>query len=270
MSRFDKYLEEIQPVQEMDPLTTVAVGTLAVGTLRLASNLISFLLITSALVKQIKVDPKQTKQLNNILKGSKWVVHSYPEKSPNAFAIGGKHVFITTGLTKILNQKEIDAVLLHEVFHNKDLHIWKQFASDHSFFYLVVFVSLSIAFSTGLFYLGAVAFVLSNSLYRVLYNRLVGRKHEIKADEFAVKYGYGKELISALDKMEKIVQKMQSKKYCGNLCQVERKISDAIDEHPPFKKRVEMILRKTDELGKVIKSKNFAKIKKFVIGFFKK
>jgi predicted Zn-dependent protease len=50
--------------------------------------------------------------------GIKYQVHAYKSDAPNAFAIAGGHVYISTGLLKILDtEAEVAAVLAHEIAH---------------------------------------------------------------------------------------------------------------------------------------------------------
>lgn len=266
-----KESEELETIQEFDADTLLKIGTFAagIGSLVVIGKLISFLLAASSLKRSIKVDPKYTKRLNDILSEKRWHVHIYPDPNPNAFAIGGDNVFMTTGLKKILTPREIEAILLHEAFHNKDLHIWKKVAYESAFTYLIAFVSITTIVATGgLPFLGFLIGFLMKNLSNIAYARIVGRRHEIKADEYAVKYGYANELASSLTKLENLMRKMQSKYICNKVCQFERKISEAIDEHPPFKKRVEIILKKAEELDKAM-SGGVKALSKFVLGVFK-
>lgn len=269
----DKIRKENKEIVTEDPITAsilVAGGiALTAGTIYNISKIVAFLIGASVFHKVIKVDAKMSKKLNEILKTSnEWVVHKFPDMKPNAFAINGKHVFITTGLIKLLDEREQYGVLLHEAFHNKDLHMWKRIATKSALVYLIIFVSITstITIFPGLGIL--VAFILRKS-FKIAYARMVGRRQEIKADEFAVKYGFGNELISALNKIEKWAGGQKSRRPCGKFCQLEKTISSAIDEHPSTKKRVEIILRKVNDLNNSIKSMNFKKISKFVIGVFK-
>ncbi len=276
----DYYLDQVEKQTELSSVNELAdidnaflVGgavALAAGTILNAAKIAAFLVASAAFHRSIKVDPVRSKKLNQILKtNNRWIVHQFPDAAPNAFAITGNHVFITTGLVKILNEREQLGVLLHEVFHNKDLHSWKGIAARSAFTYLIVFVAATIvglSIFPGLSIL--VAFILHNSL-NIAYARLVGRRHEIKADEFATVHGYGLDLVSAFDKMEKWAKSKASSAPCNKFCQIERKISSAIDEHPPTKKRVEIILRKTAELNRLLKGNSFKKIAKYVSGVFK-
>ena len=264
-------LEEQNNLNEIDPITAMAAGyALVAGTAYTAAMIIHFLMSTSSLKRGVKINKELSKGLNSILKsGSKWIVHIFPDSAPNAFAIGGRHVYITSGLMKILSKREVDAVLLHEVFHNADLHIWKGVAAESSFLYLCIFISATAMLSGAVVWpLAIIMMHIMRLSLKTIYARFRGRQFEIKADEFAVKYGYGSELISALRKMEEWVAKRMKGQPCGKVCQLERKISDEIDEHPPVKKRVEIILKKQKELGQALDG-GFKSIQKFVTGVFK-
>lgn len=261
----DKYLNQIQEdqIQELEPVTT---AVLYIGTKLVILNFAMFLLMTYSLKKSMKVDKKLTKKINKILKKSKWIVHIVPDKSPNAFAIGGNHIFITTGLKKMLNEREVEAVLLHEVYHNKGLHIYKKMAYDYPLFYLMAAAAVYITVGTGgNFILGFMAFILMSKVAGIPYAISVGRRHESKADEYAIQFGYGRDLANALKKLEKQYLKLMAKKECGKICQLSEKIGEAIDEHPPIKKRIETILKKADKLKAVLKTMSFKKIRDFIM-----
>jgi len=255
----DKYLNQIQ---EFEPVT----ATIAIGSALVIANLITFLLASSEMEKLFKLNKPLTKRINNILGTTKWIVHLVKDTTPTAFSIGkGRHVFITTGLQKMLAKREVDAVLLHEVYHSKALHTYKNLAYKYPLFYLIAAAAVSLPFTGGLPILGVLAFILMMKVHGIPYEITLGRRHERKADEFAVKLGYGSELISALKKVEKLYLKQIAKRECGRICQMAEKIDNAIDEHPPLKKRIEAILKKTDKLNKAVKSMSFRKIRDFVI-----
>ena len=262
----DKYLDQLQEdqIQEFEPITTT---TIAVGSAIIIANFVSFLMMTAVMKSSLKVEKKLTTRLNKILNQSKqYTVHVVRDKDPNAFACGGKHVFITTGLKKFLNPREIDAVLLHEVYHNRDLHIYKKMAYEYPLFYLAAATAtLATVGSGGNLLLGFMAFIMTIKIARIPYNITVGRRHERKADEYAVQFGYGRELANALKKLEKHYLKLMAKQECGKMCQLINKIHAAIDEHPPTKKRIENILKKADKLAAAIKSMSFKKIRDFVL-----
>jgi len=264
-------LKEDESLTEIDPVIGgAATYALAAGTVWTVAMVVQFLLATSVYRRSVKVDAKLTKRVNEILSsGSKWIVHIFPDAGPNAFAIGGRHVYITTGLLKILTEREVEAVLLHEVYHNKDMHVWRNVAAESSFLYLCAFIAATAMMSGAVIWpLAIIMFHIMRLSFRTIYARFRGRQFEIKSDEFAVKYGYGSELISALKKIEGWAKKQMQGQPCGKVCQLERKISEEIDEHPPVKKRIEIILRKQKELGQAMTG-GYKAIENFVTGVFK-
>jgi len=258
MTDLNKHLERIQE----DPITVAGV----VGTAYLLASFATLLFTAATMSSSLKVDKKLSRQMNKIMdSGNRWIVHEFPDQSPNAFAFGfGRHIFMTTGLRRLLNQREVEAVLLHEISHNKNKDTYKSMAFRHSLFYLITFVGFSIAMATASFPLGFLAFILLINSSSIAEARIIGRRAEIRADDNAIRYGYGKDLASGLKKVDKIIDRMYASKKCGKFCQLERKVSDAIDEHPPIKKRIETILQKTEQLNKILKSRNLQKIKNFL------
>jgi len=268
----DHYMDQLKEdnLNEMDPVSTGAAYALVSGTAWTIAMIVSFLLATAHYRRSVKIDKPLSKRVNGILKsGSKWIVHIFPDVGPNAFAIGGRHVYITTGLLKILTDREVDAVLLHEVFHNKDMHVWRNVAAESAFLYLCAFISVTALASGAVVWpLAIIMFHIMRLSFKTIFARYRGRYFEIKSDEFAVKHGYGTELISALKKIEAWAKEHMKGQPCGKVCQLHNKISEEIDEHPPVKKRVEIILRKQKELGQAMNG-GYKAIQKFVTGVFK-
>jgi len=266
-SKLTNYLNYIdkEPIEEIGALgTTVTV----IITGKVMADISKILYGAAQLHQSFKMDEELTNSVNNILgSGDKWRVHTYPEPMPNAFAVGGRDVYITTGLKKLLNKREQEAVLLHEVYHNKDLHIWKALAATSIFTYMVAYVAIQdIAPGTSYLLAGVLAFIMENSA-EILYRRFIGRRHELKADDFALKNGYGKDLISAFEKIQELAKRFKTSRPCNTFCQIERKISDAIDEHPSIQQRINILLKKTKELNAAMKH-GFVQIQKFVAGVF--
>ena len=230
--------------------------------------MISFLWTSHQFKKAIKIDKKLSKRVNEILNtGNKWKVHQYPDRMPNAFAIGGNDIFVTTGLVKLLSQRGVEAVMLHEAWHNKDLHIWKKIAYESSFTYLIIYTAITASMSVMMPIGFIIAFIMKN-ITDIFYARTMGRRHENAADEYAVKYGYGPELASSLTKLENWARSKMGSRKCGRVCQIVNRISEALDEHPPTKARVETILKKAAELDRAARS-GVKALSKFVVGVFK-
>lgn len=265
--KVDNYLEIIQEdeeeLQEFDPITIGAIGA-GVATVLILKELVLFFAFVAQLASQMKVNPKLSKKLNDTIKplGVKkdFKVHIVPQKAPNAFTPGGKHVYMTSGLLKILNEREVMAVLLHEVYHSIDLHIVKRMGAEFPLYYIAA--PLAVAAVTGAMALGPVAVILGIVVFSISLSVLtlplkiiIGRKHEYSADNYAVKAGYGKEIAGALQKLEDTFRKMSAGRSCGPVCKVINKIEEKMDEHPPTRKRVEVALKNTELLKAIMKGK---------------
>jgi Zn-dependent protease with chaperone function len=248
-------------LQELDPVLT---GTIVVGTIMTVSNVISLISAASALKNNIKVDSKLTKEINDLMDTKdEWIVHVYKTGTPNAFSLGfGRHIFITSGLLKLLSRDEVYAVLLHECWHSKSKHTFKHLAVKYPLFYLSSYVALSLGFLIGFPFAALVCLLLLNNISDILLAVTMGRRYEYDADSFAAKMGYGPHLINALKKIKVWSGKVTRQQHCGAVCQIAGKISEAIDEHPSDKKRFEKILKKSEEIKK---SLSFKSIKNFVV-----
>lgn len=266
--KIDNYLEVIQEDKEelqefVDPITIGAIGA-GIASIAIIKELIFFFLFVAQLAAQMKVDRKLSKKLNDIIKplGVKkdFQVHIVPQKAPNAFTPGGKHVYMTSGLLKILNEREVLAVLLHEVYHAIDLHIVKRMAAEFPLYYIAA--PIAVAAAMGAAALGPVAlitgiivFSISLSILSLPMKLIMGRKHEYDADNYAVRAGYGKEMVGALQKLEDMLRRMSAGQSCGPVCKVINKIEEKMDEHPPTRKRIEVALKNTELLKAIMKAK---------------
>ncbi len=264
MNYIDKHLQYIQEdtIQEMDPIT---ISVLAFGSLMVITNLVMLFLSSASLIRSTKVNKPLSEKVNKILNsGNKWIVHNYATKDPNAFALGfGRHIFITSGLLKILDNDEIEAILLHEIYHNEKKHTPKNLAYKYPLYYLIAFIGTTVI-AANTFILAFIAMYIATNIGDIVFRITAARKMEYNADSYAAKQGYGRQLISAFKKIEQWAKTKIKVKKCDRVCQVVGKIDKAIDEHPEAQKRIENILRHTNELEKAIRSKSFKKIKAFV------
>lgn len=270
MNKLDEHLNRIQefpnPLDMTDAGMVKAGAIAAIGSTLVIANLILVFMEIRDIKKTTKKSPKHSKMINEVLGTKDWQVNLVKDPAPNAFAAGGKHIFLTTALLKHLNDREITAVMLHEAYHNKKKHIWKQLAYDYPFYYLLVYL-ITFVFSAQMYFtyfLAYLTFKIGLAIARIPYKIIIGRKHEYQSDDYAVKYGYGKELISAFKKFEQLIQKHMSKQQCGKLCKIVEKLDKVIDEHPSFKNRIERVL-KNKQTMKGLVSGNFGKIKNSIV-----
>jgi len=271
MNNLDKHLDRIQEdnLQEIDPASLgIVVG---VGSALIIANLVLVMMEIANVKRQTKLDPEFTKELNTVLGRNDLKVHVMKHDAPNAFAAGGKHVFLTSGLIRFLNRRELVAVMLHEVGHNEKKHLWKKLAYEYPFYYLIVYILTFFATALtpmGVFLLGYLAFKIGLSIARIPYNVTVGRKHEYDADNYATQHGYGDDLISGFKKFEALIAKYASRKQCGRFCKIIERIDRALDEHPQMKDRIERVLKNKETL-KAAMSGSFGKIKDSLVKAFK-
>ena len=95
----------------------------------------------------------------------------------------------------------------------------------------VVFSALAVASGFMSVYLSAFLFFLLRTLNLsgYVFNIVFTRRTELKADSVANKYGYGDDLISAIKKIEKSIEKKRGDK-CGTICKFVKKAGDIINE----------------------------------------
>jgi len=252
----DKYLEEI------DPIT----GHVIIGAnVALITQLTLIFIATRGLVKASQRQPKLEKKINDLL-GGKWEVRKIKDEFPNAFVFWGKQIFITDKLIKLLSEKELVAVMLHEAYHVDKHHLLKHLAIQYPFFYIFMFVVMAQFPLVGnlhvSLFLAVLTFRLMTTSMEIPYRILISRKQENLADGFAVKYGYGDEIISALNKLEREYKRLQSGQKCGTICQAHRKINELLSGHPRTKERIEAIM-KEKETWTTVASGSPAKLKSY-------
>jgi Zn-dependent protease with chaperone function len=263
MEIFEPLQEDVILKEEID-LELAGLITGIAGSVMVLFNFALFLIQSASMKDAFKVDTKLSKRINDILNTTEWKVHVVKEKQPNAFAINGPHVFVTTGLIKLATENELTAILLHEVYHTKFNHSYKQLAYKYPLFYLCIFVAMPAAMAHSSLFIALVIFRIASLISDIPYKIIIGRMHENKADNYAIQFGYGKELVSILKKLGKIY--LASMKECTGVCKAINAMDEAIDEHPPLKKRIEIVLRKTDELQSVATTKSVKSVVKFIIG----
>ena len=265
---------DLQEVDIYDPMFAIGLGAI-VATGLILKDLIFFFIFVAQIAAQTKVDKKLTDKLNPIIKNlgvkKDFQVHVVPQKQPNAFTPGGKHVYITSGLLKILNERETLAVLLHEVYHAIDLHIVKRMATEFPLYYIAAPIAIAAAVASGPLALitGLLVFTIMMAILTLPLKITLGRKHEYDADNYAVKADYGKEIASALNKLERAYIKATQGQSCGKVCQVVNRIEEAMDEHPATRDRIERAL-KNAELLKAVAKANISAVTMKVKSLFSK
>lgn len=189
-------------------------------------------------------------------------VYVIDDKAPNAFATGRdpKHASVaaTTGLMDIMNDKELTAVMAHEMSHVKNYDI----RVSMIVFGLVCMIGLvsDIAFRM-MFYgnrrrddegspvgyvLVLIAAILS-PLVAAIAQMAVSRQREYLADASAVNITrYPEGMIDALKKLQAHTQPMRSQNIATEAMYINNPLrkgffSNLFSSHPPIEKRIERL-----------------------------
>jgi len=231
-------------------------------TLTLMFLYIGFLIITTNRKKLFE------KKLLKIT-GKNYIVRELnDDNTPNAFCFGGfgKSIIYTKKLKEILNERELISVFLHEIGHITSYDIIKGMLADIGvstiFHYLIKYLFKNLIFSS------ISTITISSILISHLQKAptiLLGKWMEYKADEYTVKYGYAKDLISSLEKIEKWIVN-EKRKVMGTPTKFEKAmdtINQIIDVHPSTENRIKKLFSK-NELYQNLISKNMKKVKEII------
>ena len=189
-------------------------------------------------------------------------VYIIDDKAPNAFATGRdpKHAAVaaTTGLMDIMNDKELTAVMAHEMSHVKNYDI----RVSMIVFGLVCVVGLISDFGFRFMYYGnrrrdnegsPVGYVLIlivailAPIFAGIAQMAVSRQREFLADASAVNITrYPEGMIDALKKLQSHSQPMHSQNIATEAMYINNPLrkgffSNLISSHPPIEKRIERL-----------------------------
>jgi len=275
-SYLDYVQEEKKHLQEFDPELLGVAGALTLA--KLIYDLLIWILSAVELKHKTKIDVTITSKINKIVgKQDHYKIHIFSFNEPNAFTLGGKNLYYTTGLKKIMTEREILSIMLHEVYHSKALHVLKSMAVQYPLlmiclslwmtFFIGTGAALAIAASAGVLgvFINILVFNIVISTPTILDNITFGKQYEYNADSYAVKLGYGDALISAFKKIQKIENKQMKK--CTGVCQGISSINHTLDAHPEIQKRIENIL-KQKELAKLALDRKVSALKDFLKSAF--
>lgn len=221
-------------------------------------------------VKKQKIEKNLSDKVSEITK-IRYTVISLEEKEPNAFCFYTfkRTIFITTGLIKLLNnERQVISVLLHEAGHviNHDIFkrhltqggpIWFFGGMLSSLEYMAVKRNIN-PFQATLI----IAVILLVILGKWWLS--IGRKAETRADVYTVQFGYSKDLIISLKKLEVYIDKELKKLEKDNpdIRKQYEKVQE-FDEHPKTRDRIKKLIEEA-ELYKALANKNIKKVKQIV------
>jgi len=202
------------------------------------------------LISKSWIDNNLTKQLKKLITGE-WEVRIVSMDEPNAFTIGKKQLYVTTGLKALLpDEKELMSVVLHEAGHTLKYHSMKRLtlhSATSSFFYSISFILSALSIPTAIVFIFA-SIIVDNLIYNY-YSRLT----EQQADSYAVKIGYGKEFAAALRKFHKLYGR--NRKPVDPSSKIERfikKLGHLFDSHPRDVDRIKDAIKNSKDVRRSI------------------
>ncbi|WKZ31028.1 MAG: M48 family metalloprotease [Candidatus Dojkabacteria bacterium] len=209
-------------------------GAAFIFTMMALLNFLAYYHSDKLAVKMVKAKPLPRRKYENVYQDVEEMCRKmelpmpelfhYKEKSPNAFATGRNPenaiIVLTDGLLKVLTRQEVKAVISHELGHVKNRDVIISITAALLVFAVTIVTRLTLFFGI----LGsirnpveqafrAILMLLLAPIVAIVIQMAISRTREFSADATAARYmGTGKPLISALQKLEKIVEQEKKKK----------------------------------------------------------
>jgi hypothetical protein len=170
----------------------------------------------------------------------------------------GFFLLFTSGMINICDKRELIAILLHELGH---IYKWPSMLNRIFLFFLKILNKSSMLFSVRSILVLQIGILPITLLLALILSKTINffdHREEYAADNFAVQFGYGKELVSSFKKMESTVNN-----YTENLHILQKfihmiyKLFLYRDTHPNFEDRIDKIL--TDIKKEYVNQNDFAK-----------
>lgn len=183
-------------------------------------------------IRRSTINKKWSNSISKVVK-SQYKVRVIDDENFNAFkTLGTNDIFITKGLLEILEDKEIIAVLLHEVSHCK----------QHDALKLIIAIPFLRWLASYIFNRSENSkrdLIISASFLLIMFFAVpyYMRMQELKCDSFVAKMGYGNYLKSALEKIEGNVQ------YKTTLADSIERLKNICSLHPEMKDRLCQIIK---------------------------
>jgi len=249
----------MQDLQENDPLQQAAGIALGSTIISIFLKLFMILSTASSMYHSSLENKVLTNRVQSLLGKRKWKVRVVGsedgEKVYNAFSIGGSNVYITKPLYDALTERQRVAILLHEISHSRTHDLITINTVDT----LGVFGSvLATIFETltvpELEDFPPILLFLLHYFFTMFGTRYISRKFEYKSDEYAVRFGYGDDMIEAFNKI-RVLAKLPPD-CTSTFCKAGRALTGLLSTHPELGKRVERILHKKEIYNVLPQGKN--------------
>jgi Zn-dependent protease with chaperone function len=242
-----------------EELVTLALGIVAFSAVK---SLLSVLLRIRGISKMQdeldrygKLDKNMSDKVAKLVNDDTVRVYSIKDKEYNAFNFGNSSLVYSSGLASGITEEELTAVLLHEYGHyiNKDSIKQNIVMGISEFFRLNIVINLCIAVGINtieamhgrIVGITFITYLLGNELgaafLKIFENMFFNRRHEYRADKFSKNLGYGKQLASALTKIENKIKELHCKNLTVEQCNILLKPS-VLDEHPETRKRIKVLI----------------------------
>lgn len=214
--------------------------------IQLALSIAAFFGAVYFLKKKTKENKKLSNRIKEILKdGKDWKVMVLDTKVENAFCMGLPIIYITSGIIKKNDERTVEAIMLHEAGHIKNYDSPKMLARTGPGTAFIVAMLMAGVSGPIIGFIGAAMFILT-----MVSGITYGRKAEKRADDLAIKYGYGKEIAKYFQKAIKQREKIRQKELApynnspgmAKLYDSLERIGEIFDTHPRLEDRVKSAL----------------------------
>lgn len=191
-------------------------------------------------LRNSRLNPNLTKKMIDLIGDNKIEVYRTIGAVPNACTEGvSPNLYYNQALSDMLTEPEMIGVLCHEYGHYKEKHIIKRMLGG---------LTIGIGINVFLGYFKAKGFfafllnILNKILPNTIANLLLSQPEEYVADSYAIKYGYKKELISSLRKLENFAQHAACLDPNTHECEKKMETAARYSTHPSVKNRVEKLM----------------------------
>jgi Zn-dependent protease with chaperone function len=189
----------------------------------------------------------------------------------SASGFGEMKIFMYGGLVNLIGRDSDDVVAigLHEVGHflkqHLSYHAYMQMAGTFGLMKLSEWIMKYVKENRKFMAVLATALLIMSQLTVMAGMAYLSRAMEKQADQFAIDAGYGPQLASGLQKMQKFGSYSAIQQKCGKACQAIKKIDNTLSTHPETEERIKDILKRSETFA-ALKSGNNNKLKQVALG----